>query len=130
MLHAVTRDERHPPVTDRPHRDRSGRLAVRRVDLDLADVLEERVEAGAAEDADANGVDPVAWTQADFSFVPDDGSAGLFSPEPVPVGFSPEVELVPAPAVSFVAELFSPDGSSLLEPPSGWEALRRRESVA
>src|SRR6185437_1026916 len=40
---------------------RVGRRAVGRVDLDLADVVEERVETGAAEDADLRAIHRSIW---------------------------------------------------------------------
>ena len=52
VLAAVAREERDALAADLADRERRRRLPVRRLDLDLLDVLEERVEAGAAEDAD------------------------------------------------------------------------------
>ena len=49
---AVPRQERDPAAADLADRERRRRLAERRVDLDLLDVLEERVEARASEDSD------------------------------------------------------------------------------
>src|SRR5438034_4787433 len=80
MFHTVARDERHSPVADRSDHDRSGGLAVRGIDPNLGDVLEERVETRAAEHTDANRVAAVARAQADLSFVPDDDDPA-FSPE-------------------------------------------------
>lgn len=90
MAAAVSRDERDPAALDLTDVQRGGRGAVRRVDLDLLDVVEEGVEAGAAEDAD------VRLRQADFSFVPPSAgalesafaSAGAFF-APFPVSFAP-----------------------------------------
>jgi hypothetical protein len=52
VLASVARQERDAPAAEVADRHGRGRLPVRRVDLDLLDVVEERVEAGAAEDAD------------------------------------------------------------------------------
>ena len=68
VLHPVAGDERHALALHLADRYRSGGFAVRRADLDLGDVVEERVEPGAAEDADPDGVLPATRRQAD-SFV-------------------------------------------------------------
>ena len=49
---AVARQERDAATADRGQEERVGRRAVRRVDLDLADVVEQRVEPRTAEHAD------------------------------------------------------------------------------
>ena len=49
---SVAREERDPAIADGADRDRSGRRAVRGVERDRLDVVEEGVEARAAEDAD------------------------------------------------------------------------------
>jgi hypothetical protein len=49
---AVAGQEGHPPAADVADRDGRGRRPVRGVDGDLDRVVEERVEAGPAEDAD------------------------------------------------------------------------------
>ena len=53
---AVARQERDAALADRSQEERVGRRAVRRVDLDLADVVEQRVEARTAEHADLRQV--------------------------------------------------------------------------
>ena len=52
VVAAVAREESDARPRDLAHGKRRGRLPVRSVDLDLLDVLEKRVEAGATEDAD------------------------------------------------------------------------------
>jgi len=52
VVAAVAREERDAPAGDRADRQRRGRRAEGRVERDLLDVVEERVEARAAEDAD------------------------------------------------------------------------------
>ena len=130
MLEAVPWDEGDPTAPQGPDGDWGRGLAVRCVDVDLTDVLEERIEPRSAEHADTNGFHPGVRAQADFSLAPDDERPPFLSPEPElePSGFfSPE----PVLAVSLVVVLFSPEDSSLLEvPPSELAALRRRESVA
>jgi hypothetical protein len=71
VLEPVTRDERDLPSLDRPDGDRRGRLAPRRVELDLRGVLEQRVEAGATEYTHSNGTVGKRGAQADFSFEPE-----------------------------------------------------------
>jgi hypothetical protein len=58
----VAGQERDPPPADLADHDRGRGRAVGGVDLDRLGALEERVEAGPAEDADVGGA------QADFSF--------------------------------------------------------------
>ena len=53
MLPAMTREEGDALAADLANRDWRRRLPVRRLDLDLLDILEERVEARSPEDADA-----------------------------------------------------------------------------
>jgi hypothetical protein len=62
VLAAVPRDERYGPPRHITDQERRRRGAVRRLDLDLSNVIEERVEAGSPEDAD------LGRAQADFSF--------------------------------------------------------------
>ena len=52
MAPPVARQERHLPASDRREEEAVGRRPVRRVDLDLAHVLEQRVEPRPTEDAD------------------------------------------------------------------------------
>ena len=61
VLRAVPRDERDGPALDLADEQRGRRRPVRRVDLDLSNVVEERVETRPPEDADLGGA------QADFS---------------------------------------------------------------
>jgi hypothetical protein len=88
VLDPVPREERHAPPADLAQGDRRRRVPERGVDVDLLDVLQERVETRSAEDADlrafAQADFPLAWPEAFFSFVP------------VPVFFEspPEPELV------------------------------------
>jgi hypothetical protein len=67
----VSRQERDPSPTDVADRDRGRRRPVRRVEVDLLDVVEERGEPGAAEDADlgrgAQDDDPFFGDAAAFS---------------------------------------------------------------
>ena len=74
MLHAVSREERHPPARDLAHRDRGRGRAVGGLDDDALDILEERIEARAAEDADLG-----SRRQADFPLA---ASPDFFSAEP------------------------------------------------
>jgi hypothetical protein len=68
VLHPVARKERDLAALDGPHGHRSRGFPVGGVDLDLADVVEKRVEPGSPEDADPDGLVAVP-SQADFSFV-------------------------------------------------------------
>jgi hypothetical protein len=52
---AVSRQERDVDAADVADRERCRWLSVRRLDLDLLDIIEERVEPGAPEDPDAGG---------------------------------------------------------------------------
>jgi hypothetical protein len=91
MLEAVPRDESDGPVRHLPDRDRSRGLAPRRVDVEIPDVVEERVEPGSSEDADLDGVRRLErrrgrGAQADFSFLVADVPSFVFfvSEEPDP----------------------------------------------
>jgi hypothetical protein len=68
VLHPVTGQERDLASLDAAHGDRCGGIPVRRVDVDLADALQERVEPGPTKYADPDGLVPPP-AQADFSFV-------------------------------------------------------------
>jgi hypothetical protein len=88
MLHAVPGDERHLPALDGSHGHRSGRLPPWRVEVDLANVVEQGIEPRAAEDADADRPPGIVAVQADFSF---DFDAGVDDPESDPEpSFDPE----------------------------------------
>jgi hypothetical protein len=52
VLHPVPGDERHPLSLDGPDHDRRRRRPVRRLQLDLLHVVEERVEPGPSEHPD------------------------------------------------------------------------------
>ena len=69
---AVPRQERHAPPGDVGQEDRIRRRAIRRVDLDLADVVEERVEARPPEDPDLRRVSAHARLRPS----PPEGSTG------------------------------------------------------
>jgi len=68
VLDPVAGEEGHLSPLDRPHGDRCGGLSVWSVDVDLPDVLQERIEAGPAEDPDPDGLS-ARPAQADFSLV-------------------------------------------------------------
>jgi hypothetical protein len=102
MLHAVPGDERHLPAIDGPHGQGSGRLPPRRVEVDLANVVEQRIEPRAAEDADADRPAGTVAAQADFSF---DFDAGVDDPESDP---DPD----PEPELSFDPVEPDPDDES------------------
>jgi len=110
VVHAVARDERHPPPADLPDGDGSRRRTVRRVDLELSDLVEEPVEPRPPDDADRGTVVVEVGAQADFSFAPSDevdpdfdalaSPDGFASPEGFtsPDGFaSPDDEVPPEP---------------------------------
>ena len=99
---AVAREERDAPSLDGADRQRTRRLPVRGVDLDLLDLVEEAVEAGASEDAD------LGLAQADFSFAP------------------PDAELASVLAPSFFAGSFFAPSPAFFAP----SPLDARESVA
>lgn len=69
MLHSVTGKEGHRPPVDGSNGEGGRGFSPRRIHLDFVNVLEERVEAGAPEDADAYGLVARGGCQADFSFV-------------------------------------------------------------
>ena len=69
----MPRQERDPAAADLADHDRRRRLAVRRVDLDLVDDVEERVEPRAAEDADLRFRHGAAVSHVRYSA---DGAAG------------------------------------------------------
>jgi len=95
VLHAVAGKEGHPSPLNRPDGDRTGRLTVRRVDLDVFDVVEERIEPRATEDSDADRFVTGSGAQADFSFVLPSSFGSLFfelsrrEVDPVPELVSP-----------------------------------------
>ena len=95
VLHAVAGKEGHPSPLHRPDGDRPGRLAVRRVDLEVLDVVEERIEPRATEDSDADRFATGSGAQADFSFVLPSPFGSLFfelsrrEVDPVREPFSP-----------------------------------------
>src|SRR5207248_585898 len=72
VLPAVAGDEGHPPAAHGAHRDRRRGGSVGGIDLDLPDVFQKRVEAGAAEDPDPDGLAAGPRAQADFSLEPED----------------------------------------------------------
>src|ERR1041385_4004684 len=77
VLWPVARQERDPLAADLADHERPGRLPVRGVELDLLDVLEERVEAGAPEDPDL-GRHAARETNGRRSAAPWRGSPGAY----------------------------------------------------
>jgi hypothetical protein len=69
VLAAVAREEGDLPLAHRAHHQRRRRRAERRVDLDLADVVQERVEARSSEDPDPDRAGSVRAAQADRSLL-------------------------------------------------------------
>ncbi len=147
VLQAVARDEGDAPSGDRPDRHGRRRRAVRRVDGDLFDVVQEGVETGPAEDADLGRI-----RHADFSFdVPDgfsvddpeedDESEEEELDDPESEDFDPESDFESEdfdPESDFESEDFDPESdfeSDDFDPESRFESpplveLERRESVA
>jgi hypothetical protein len=123
VLASVPREERHGDASDVPDVERRRRVAVRRLDGHLLDVLEEGVEAGSAEDPDADGA------QAERSLALPEGEEDELplSPEEGPEE-DPEEELASADFVSafFSEGFFSEEVSeSFFEPspPEGFDRL-------
>jgi hypothetical protein len=94
VLASVSREERHRDASDVPDVERCRGVAVRRLDRHFLDVVEEGVEAGSAEDPDADGA------QAERSLaLPEDED------EELPL--SPEEELEGLLSADFVSAFFS-----------------------
>src|SRR5439155_17311776 len=121
------RDERHPTVADRADGQRSRRRPVRRVDLDLLPVVQERIEPGAAEDPDANPIE-CRLAQAERSLADEEGDSVFDDDVFEARSLVPEL---PEPGELAAFEL-SFDPPSPFWPPSPAPALAReaRESVA
>ena len=131
VLHPVPRDERDIRALDRPDPYWSRGLAPRRVEVELLDVVEQRIEPRASEDAHSNRTVGRRRGQADFSFDPE-----LFDPEDPEPPVEPEDDVAGAP--SFFVELSFDEsfdaGSFVVSlPPSEDEAVEEvflpRESV-
>jgi hypothetical protein len=77
VVHAVAGQEGDPPIADRPDGDRRRRRAVGRVDRHLDDVVEEGVEARAAEHPDL-GRDRSRGHEAAAGVLDDEEEESLF----------------------------------------------------
>ena len=115
-------DERDGLALDRADRDRSRGRAPGGVQLDLVDVVEERIEPRAAEDADTDGLAVLFPAQADFSFeLPEPESAPLLPlPAPLSVFFVPWDPELPRESdlLSDFEPVPSPSPPDLLEAPA------------
>jgi hypothetical protein len=104
VLAPVPRQERHANPAHVPDRDRRRRRSVRRLDVDLVNGLDERVEPRPAEDADGCGaqLDPLEVPAGCFDDPPDDPEDPLESdPEPEPEPFESDPDpLEPEPVPS------------------------------
>jgi hypothetical protein len=111
MLHSMAGKERNPATFDRPDGDVGGRIAVRRIHVDVFDVVKERVEARAPEDPDADRLaGRRSGAQADFSFALLAAELEPFFPDLSP--FEPD----PASPFEPDASPFEPDPASSVEP--------------
>ena len=108
VLHPVAWDEGDRPALDRADGDGRRWLAPRRIDLDFADVVEERIEAGAAEHPDPDALSGRSRAQADRSLDESDCD------ELVPASFDPE----PVPADPLELAFSLPPSAFFLSPPA------------
>ncbi len=125
MLRSMAWDERDLPSLDGPHRGWRGGLAPRGVEVVFAGVVEQGVEPGSAEDADADGALKGRCAQADFSFGrwrPGDGppepdfsdpEADLSDPEPDADFSDPEPDAADSVAFERPLPCSPPDPSDL-----------------
>jgi hypothetical protein len=120
MLHSMAGKERNATTFDRPDGHVGRRIAVRRIHVDVFDVVKERVEARASEDPDADRLAGGRFgAQADFSFALLAADLEPFFPDRSP--FEPD----PASAFEPDASPFEPDPASPVEsdPASPFEPI-------
>jgi hypothetical protein len=111
MLHSMAGKERNAATFDRSDGDVGRRIAVRRINVDLFDVVKERVEARAPEDPDADRLaGGRCGAQADFSFALPGAELEPFLPDRSPVEPDPASPFEPC------ASPFEPDPASPVEP--------------
>lgn len=113
VVDAVAGKERHPAALDVADGDSRRRRAVRRVDGDFDDVVEELVEPGAAEDPDRDG----PRQDAAALLVDDDGVVDVDVEELEDDEESPFVSVLVADVFVSAPEDSEDDALTVFEPP-------------